>query len=216
MELEKLIGYFEAAAPSYDEWKEARRGKITASPVFKIITGINTDGAQTYLDGLIGESIGVVDEYEYQSPAMINGATEELPAMQLYMLDAKGTIYYGSKIFIPLGENAGVSPDGIEILDGKRIYLEVKCPSAPNKLSRLLRTKNLKKDRKDIYWQCVMNMLVLDCDAAKVLVYHPRTGLSIIEVERNEADIELCEKAIALAVEYKLKETILLKEKLGL
>jgi hypothetical protein len=52
-----------------------------------------------------------------------------------------------------------------------------------------------------------MNMLVLDCQAAKVLVYHPKKGLRTIDVPRIEEDILECQEAINKAVELKLELT---------
>jgi hypothetical protein len=176
--------------------------------------GLGNQTAKTYIDTLAGESIGIIDEDEYQSPAMINGSAYELAAMQLYLTDhAEGEVLYGSKIFIPLGENAGVSPDAVELLEGERIYLEVKCPSAPNKYVSLVKCtdgESLKETRPDVYWQCVMNMLVLNCSFSKVIVFHPAKGLKIIVVERVEADIDSCSVSVTNAVEAKLQLTQLL------
>ena len=208
METSALIDYFNQADISYDIWAEQRRGKVTASLVHKLMKGFNNETAKTYIKTLAGESIGIYDDDNYQSPAMIAGSVNEFTAMQEYSnLPDVGQVIYGSKIFVPLGDNAGVSPDGVELKDFEKIYLEVKCPFTPNKYVELVVTDNLKKDRPDVYWQCVMNMLVLDCQAAKVLVYHPKKGLRTIDVPRIEEDIIECQEAINKAVELKLELT---------
>ena len=208
METSALIEHFNQADISFDVWAEQRRGKVTASLVHKLMKGFNNETAKTYIKTLAGESIGIYDEDNYQSPAMIAGSVNEFTAMQEYgALPDVGQVIYGSKIFVPLGENAGVSPDGVELKDFEKIYLEVKCPFTPNKYVELVLSDNLKKDRPDVYWQCVMNMLVLDCQAAKVLVYHPKKGLRVIDVPRIEEDIIECQEAINKAVELKLELT---------
>ncbi len=211
MELEKLRELFEAEPLELNEWLELKRGKVSASLIHKVMKGFNNDTARTYIKTLAGESIGVYDSDPFQSQAMINGSIQELTAVQVYLsTHAKGEVLYGSKIFVPLSDNAGVSPDAIELLEKERIYLEVKCPSAPNKYVELLLCKDhetLKKDRPDVYWQCKMNMLVLGCQSARVLLYHPNRGLHIIEVPRIEEDIEKCSEAIQEAVKLKLELT---------
>lgn len=208
METSALIEYFNNADISYDLWAEQRRGKVTASLVHKLMKGFNNETAKTYIKTLAGESIGIYDDDNYQSPAMIAGTVNEYTAMQEYCkLPDIGQVIYGSKIFVPLGENAGVSPDGVELKDFEKIYLEVKCPFTPNKYVELVLSDNLKKDRPDVYWQCVMNMLVLDCQAAKVLVYHPKKGLRVLDVPRIEDDVIECQEAINKAVELKLQLT---------
>ena len=208
METAALIGHFNNADISFDVWAEQRRGKVTASLVHKLMKGFNNETAKTYIKTLAGESIGIYDDDNYQSPAMIAGSVNEFTAMQEYgALPDVGQVYYGSKIFVPLGENAGVSPDGDELKDFEKIYLEVKCPFTPNKYVELVLSDNLKKDRPDVYWQCVMNMLVLDCQSAKVLVYHPKKGLRVIDVPRIEEDVIECQEAINKAVELKLQLT---------
>jgi hypothetical protein len=211
METSALIDYFNQADISYDVWAEQRRGKVTASLVHKLMKGFNNETAKTYIKTLAGESIGIYDEDNYQSPAMIAGSVNEFTAMQEYSnLPDVGQVIYGSKVFVPLGDNAGVSPDGVELKDFEKIYLEVKCPFTPNKYVELVlcnTVEKLKKDRPDVYWQCVMNMLVLDCSAAKVLVYHPKKGLRTIDVPRIEEDIIECQETINKAVELKLELT---------
>jgi hypothetical protein len=208
METSALVEHFNNADISFDVWAEQRRGKVTASLVHKLMKGFNNETAKTYIKTLAGESIGIYDDDNYQSPAMIAGSVNEFTAMQEYgALPDVGQVIYGSKIFVPLGDNAGVSPDGVELKDFEKIYLEVKCPFTPNKYVELVVTDNLKKDRPDVYWQCVMNMLVLDCQAAKVLVYHPKKGLRTIDVPRIEEDIIECQEAINKAVELKLELT---------
>ena len=208
METSALIEYFNNADISFDVWAEQRRGKVTASLVHKLMKGFNNETAKTYIKTLAGESIGIYDDDNYQSPAMIAGSVNEFTAMQEYgALPDVGQVIYGSKVFVPLGENAGVSPDGVELIDFEKIYLEVKCPFTPNKYVELVLSDNLKKDRPDVYWQCVMNMLVLDCQAAKVLVYHPKKGLRVIDVPRIEEDVIECQEAINKAVELKLQLT---------
>ena len=203
--------YFEAPELELNKWLELKRGKFSASLIHKIMKGFNNETSQTYIDTLAGESIGVYDDDPFQSQAMINGSVQELTAMQVYIANhAKGEVLYGSKIFIPLGENAGVSPDGIEYLENESIYLEVKCPSAPNKYVGLLKckdTETLKKKRPDVYWQCVMNMLVLGCQSAKVLLYHHNRGLNVLNVERIEADINELQTALTKAIVLKLELT---------
>jgi len=207
----ELREYFEAPPLALDQWLELKRGKPSASLIYKVMKGFKNGTAQTYLNTLAGESIGVYDLDPFQSQAMIDGSVNELAAMQSYIVDLSvGEVLYGSKIFIPLGENAGVSPDGIEILENETIYLEVKCPSAPNKYVELALCNDyetLKADRPDVYWQCVMNMLVLNCQRSKVLVYHPNIGLKVIDVPRIEEDVTACSEAIKETVRLKLELT---------
>lgn len=205
MELTKLREYFESPPIELNEWLEQKRGKVSASLIHKYIKGGET--AKTYIKTLVGETLGVYEDDPYQSQAMINGSINELTAIQTYIsLHAEGEVLYGSKIFIPFGENAGISPDAIELLNTERVYLEVKCPSAGNKFVEFF-VGDLKTNKPDAFWQCVMNCRILECKKAKLLIFHPNLGLHIIEIMPTQVEFDTIDKAIENAVSDKLKLT---------
>jgi hypothetical protein len=113
--------------------------------------------------------------------------------------------------FQPWTDHAGGSPDR---LIGETDGLEVKCPISDEQIDYLMLTDHydLKRMYPDKYWQCVSLLLFTGRDRWHFCTYDPRmkedkhkmTHL-IIEAESVAEDIELIPKALAGAVEEKLK-----------
>lgn len=114
--------------------------------------------------------------------------------------------------FQPFGDHAGGSPDR---LIGDDEGLEVKCPfDSTNQIDYLLLTDHydLKANHPDHYWQCVSLMLFTNRKRWHFCTFDPRmkedkhkmTHL-ILEWDKVEEDIDAVTKALAGAVEEKLK-----------
>lgn len=114
--------------------------------------------------------------------------------------------------FQPFGDHAGGSPDR---LIGESEGLEVKCPfDSTNQIEYLMLTDHwdLKANYPAHYWQCVSLMLFTNRKTWHFCTFDPRmkedkhklTHL-VIEWDKVEEDIDAVTKALAGAVEEKLK-----------
>ena len=114
--------------------------------------------------------------------------------------------------FQPFGDHAGGSPDR---LIGEDEGLEVKCPfDSTNQIDYLLLTDHwdLKANHPDHYWQCVSLMLFTNRKRWHFCTFDPRMKDDkhklthmLLEWEKVEEDIDAVTKALAGAVEEKLK-----------
>jgi len=109
-----------------DEWFAARCGRITASR-FKSVLAKTKSGAsasrETYKWQIVAERLtGKVAE-SYTNSAMRWGTEQEAYALAAYEWQTDKTVATAG--FIPMGDYAGCSPDG---LFGETQGLEIKCP----------------------------------------------------------------------------------------
>lgn len=119
--------------------------------------------------------------------------------------------------FQPFGDHAGGSPDR---LFGDDDGLEVKCPyDSANQIGYLMLTDrfDLKRMHPDYYWQCVSLMLFTNRKTWHFCTFDPRMIQEkhkmthiVLKWSEVEEDIDLCIKALAGAVEEKLKLIALL------
>jgi len=203
-------------------WFNARVGKFTASEIYKLMTQPQTKAARengelsettkTYIMGKVAEEMAGVEQTT-NSAATDWGVDHEAEACNLYaeMMDSR----VDSVGFIPYGDHAGGSPDGICSRFG---VIEIKCPyNFENHVQNLLIADedDLFKQRKPYWWQLQMNMIVSGKEEGMFISYDPRMDgknkLAIIPVHLQSDSKEILDNAIAMAVKYKQ----FLIEKLG-
>jgi len=110
-----------------DEWREERRGKVSASQIHRIVLG-GSGAWQTYLDELRAERAGC-ELREISAPALDWGHKYEPEARAMFEIE-HGITVDGALRFITHPElpDVGCSPDGLIDDDGG---LELKCPYKP-------------------------------------------------------------------------------------
>lgn len=119
-----------------DEWKELRRGKVTASRIKDVIAKTKTGysaSRENYLTELVIERFGVLAE-SFTNSAMVHGTECEPYARHAY--EVKNNVMVSEIDFVPHPTiaMAGASPDGL-IDDG---LLEIKCPDSKTHFNYLI------------------------------------------------------------------------------
>lgn len=139
-----------------DEWKEIRKGKMTASVGQAI--GNNGTGLKTLITSLMADYYSTNSEENYTNGDMERGNELEAYARIAYELETGQTVEQVG--FIEADEFHGVSPDGLVEEEG---LIEIKCLNNLNHFKFLL---NEEVDTK-YEWQMQMQLLVTDrkwCD----------------------------------------------------
>ena len=149
-----------------EEWYEARRGKLTASRVSRLMDGSNR-AINTLLDVLEREITegkgGWLEGRDADSASMEHGRAMEPRAIAMYEMlydvdvTPVGLVYYEPFDFI------GASPDGL--VPGGSI--EVKCPSNPANHDRAI----IYGMPKDHYWQVQTQSLCLGVEWVDFISY---------------------------------------------
>jgi len=161
------------------EWKETRRGKITASRIADLMaTGRGGKPSATRENYLIEKALeritGNPTPDSFQSNAMMIGSEREPIARgeyEAYMGEDVEEIDFVDHPTLP---SSGCSPDGLISTDG---LVEIKCPQ-PKKHFVTLRTKEI--DRQyllQIQWQLDFDQLIKEIRQA------------VVEAEKEIADM---------------------------
>lgn len=190
----------EATAPTYDEWKTARLGCVTASRISDIVAKTKTDmpaaSRKNYLAELLLERLtGEPQDNTYQSDDMLRGIQLEPEALQLYEWAQDIPVVPGTFVPHPTIPMAGATPDGIV---GDHGLVEVKCPKSATHLATL-EGQGIKKEYIDqMQWQIACTGACW-CDFVS---YDPRfpgdMQLYRERIERDNAYIERLEKEVVL------------------
>lgn len=156
------------------EWYKLKVGIFSASENHKLtyVSKI-TEGALTYIDTKLTEILtGELEDVD--SKAMEWGRTYE-PIAKIFYSEATGEIieevgFVTNSDF----KNCGVSPDGVDV-EEKKGY-EIKCPFTKVNHKKLINCKNakdLKKVKKEYYWQIIMCLLITDFDSWQFISFNP-------------------------------------------
>jgi hypothetical protein len=204
-----------ASAPQRsDAWHAERRGKITASNVWKILPGKRGGylaARQSYLYGLAAERVGVQLPTPYVTAAMERGIALEPAAREALAFELSATIeQVGFCRSSFAGGNAGASPDGIitrltvpDLNIGHRSLVELKCPEA----IEFIRFAIGGEIDPDHYAQIHLGMMVTGLNSAYIACYHPEFPRPLVarcvwrdeeycaklQAEIEKAEIEICE-----------------------
>lgn len=191
-----------------EEWFEVRKGKFTASNIYKICgKSIDTQTAETYILEKLSERLGV-STIQYQTDSMRWGEETEPLAFDVVNKFEK----FKESTFKPYNDYFGGSPDGVNT----EKILEIKCPYNPVEHLRHLKIINgltLKQIKPEYYWQIQANMLVFDRQKALFASFDPRLNHEkLIHMVVIERDLE----ASKLILERVQQATLILNEYLEL
>lgn len=199
-----------------EQWLKSRLGKFTSSELGRLMTyeddiHVLPKGALTYIEEKAleimtdGESVK-----QFSSESMERGNEKELEAIsafeQKYGLKCYAT--GEDQEFIQLCSYFGGTPDGLIDIDD---MAEVKCPNSKTHLFRInnIRTQeDFKKHEKSYYWQIQGNLLSSGRKRCFFIDYDDRfvnteLQLFVIEIHRNETDIEKAKIRLSMAEKVK-------------
>lgn len=193
------------------EWHHHRIGKFTASEIHRLMTEPKnkaqslSEGAKTYVMEKAAERITGFPCKQFDSSATEWGNDHEDEARQMFTM--KTSLIVEQIGFVPYGDFAGGSPDGV--IPMVKSGIEIKCPfNSSNHIDYLLieSDEQLKADHKEYYWQIQMNIMCNDAENWWFVSYDPRfpdeQRMFIHKVERNEDDITRIKEKILAATDY--------------
>lgn len=122
-------------------WQTARKGRFTASNMYKLFTqpkttkdreaGFLSETAKSYIEEVAIEELTGFRK-EFSSSATDHGNIYEAEAFHWFR-EATGLMFdFTGKTFYPIGQNSGASPDGV-LYDAMEVIsvADVKCPYSP-------------------------------------------------------------------------------------
>jgi len=141
-------GVVEGPMYGTDEWKNARRGLVTASRFGDVMTeprskaakeaGEMSDTARGYLMELVASTITGEDKVGGKSAAMERGIDKEADAIDAYSAATFTSVAQGRLLIMP-DCGIGATPDGFVEDEGDGFgILEVKCPESKRHLETWL------------------------------------------------------------------------------
>lgn len=189
------------------EWFKIREGRFTASEIHRLLGKEGLARTKQSIDSFAFEKAVETlygrEEIELNNFDIQRGVTLEPLAFKLFkelkeceFLETKETGFH------TYGENAGASPDGL-VSDNSN--LEIKCPRR-NKFFKIVANGFDEIDAK-YKAQMQMQMLATKTEKTYFLNYHLENSLEhwhIIEVPRDEKQIDLIKKRIEIGTEIKL------------
>jgi putative phage-type endonuclease len=176
-------------------WLEARRGKVTASQVYKLINLKNPEAtfsetALTYMHRLIAERMGATIE-ELNLEVLEYGKEQEPYARQAYRNKTDRLVFDAPFRTLSGHGYVGASPDGLSFenddpLENPYLGQEIKCPVKEEKHVAYM----LGKMPKEYYAQMQLNMLVHNVDKWDFISYHPNFKDKSLFITTVDADKE--------------------------
>jgi hypothetical protein len=211
----KAFQWIEQGTP---EWDNIRVGRFTASEIWKLTVEPKTNAdkeagklsetALTYVSEKVAEVMtGQAKQQGYAFP-LVWGTEQEPNAIEEFV---KRTGYMHERVgFFPFTDHAGGSPDGFINDDA---ILEVKCPyDSATQLDYLMLTDqwDLKRLKREYYWQCQANMLFTDRTLCHFVTFDPRMKdekhrMTHMLIKAIPEDQDLLVKKIGIAVKEKLE-----------
>ena len=127
-----MIKYFADVVQGSDEWKECRRGLLTASEMALIVTPTlkiaSNEKERTHVFELLAQRVTGYVEPQYVSDAMLRGMDDEIEARALYDKHYAKVKTVGFITNDKWGFTLGYSPDGLVETDG-----QIECKSRSQK-----------------------------------------------------------------------------------
>ena len=201
------------------EWLQARAGNITGSVAYMLMTkprskkdkeeGKLSSTAMSYLKKKAVEIYAGSDYNPLDlgaSAEMRRGNELEDEAVGQYLLATNRLPWdFSHPDFVQCGPYLGFSPDG---LIGDSGMIEVKCPTSKNAIFdywTIKSAEDLKRIKKEYYWQIQYTLLLTGRQWCDFIVYTPQFGdkksLYYIRIERVEEDIQELHNVLQRAVE---------------
>ena len=206
------------------EWYQIRLGRFTSSEIWKLMVEPKTNAdkeagklsetAMTYVAEKVAEVMtGQAKQQGYAFP-LVWGIEKEPEAVEHF---EKVTGLQATSVgFYPYSDEAGGSPDR-EI--GENEILECKAPyDSAKQLQYLMLTDwhDVKRDFREIYWQCQANLLFASKEKCHLITYDPRMieekhKMTHIIIPTVDEDQKLIIKKLQIAFTEKRKLLALLK-----
>lgn len=179
-----------------EQWHVARLAKFTSSEIHFLTypTGL-TDGSISYIRRKVGEELtGKPARDEINTPATLHGQFHEADAVQKFAIKMGCQLNFVQKeITQPVmivqqlinepGTRFGGTPDGLIVLresPGGTEYevetVEVKCPPSFDAYIELFECEtpqDVKKAKREYYWQVLDQMLLCGAKRGHFVIYHP-------------------------------------------
>ncbi len=160
--------------PLSERWRQARRGRLTASERAAIIHDRRPAEWNALMDALDAE---LADDYQWvekSAPALSWGRDNEKAALASIELAYGREVVEPGLIFHPELPFVAATPDGL-IEDDKRVSIQVKCPYNPKNHLDTLYTKTL---RPVYYMQVQWEAWVTKADEIEFYSFDPRQPLA--------------------------------------
>lgn len=188
-----------------EEWREQRRGKITASEAYCLLAkgtkaSLFSAGANTYKNRLIAERLGCCLK-EVKAHALEHGKTFEPEARREYQIKTGNVVFTAEFMEHPDYPFFGASPDGFirednDLFGDIKKITEIKCPSeAENHIAHIMGYLPEK-----YYVQMQSNMLVLKVDCCDFISYYPGLGENSLFIREVKADMALIPQLLKRAI----------------
>lgn len=184
-----------------DEWHEQRKGKFTASEIYKLmgIKALGETGKGYAFDKAVEELFGETEETFISYDMQRGIELEPLAFTKFQELKEPEFLQVETCGFFNFGESAGASPDG---LVGEDAILEIKCPK-PSTFFKLVATNEIK----DQYlYQMQLQMMATNRNKAYFFNYCVIDGVEYwheIEVAKDDVICDKMEARIKEAAELK-------------
>lgn len=191
-----------------EEWLQLRRGKFTASQVYRLMgaKGIGKIG-ESYILECVTEEFGAILP-DVKTLAMEFGTFTEPFAIAHYERVFNVEVEKMPFFIAEWCDQAGSSPDGF--ISSLNKGIEVKCPFNPlHHITYMLLSSHeeLKELKPEYYWQIQMGMAVLEASSWDFVSFCESFSgammMFVMNIPRNEKDIDLLKSRILEAVERK-------------
>ena len=187
-----------------EEWRTSRLARFTSSNIWKIMgeQGLGVQG-MTYIKTRVGEELtGKSSDKEFDNDYLRHGLSYEAEAVNKFGLWHKLDFIVCQQLVID-NNRFGGTPDGLIVnmeSPDKTEYevetLEVKCPPTYDNYITLFLCQSpadLKREKKEYYWQVLDQMLICDSIKGHFMCYHPdfKAGnMNTILFEKNQNAIK--------------------------
>lgn len=186
-----------------DEWMAERIGRFTGSD-FHVFLGSSQTKKEKLWEKVAEQMFGDSDREEYTSYAMERGHIMEEEARRLYNTVSDQEV---KTVGIVLADGdwhkyVACSPDGLVGDDG---IIEIKSPLAKNFLGWTKKEGGMRVVdyiKPEYKTQVQFNLLVTDRDWCDFIYYHPRGGMCIKHIERDEEHIQKIKDALTECIQF--------------
>jgi hypothetical protein len=198
-----------------EAWLRERLGKFTASEFHRLMAnGKGADalsaGAKTYATEKAIELLTEPTFDNYVSAAMQWGLDHEAEAVSAWESRTGLPVedHSHNQIFLPLGDSAGGTPDGL--IRSESAGIEIKCPNSKTHLEyrAIHDAESLKSIAPDYCWQIQGLMLITGYERWFFVSYDPRFKnwkhrLHIASIAVNPTDIDRLVERLDKAIQYR-------------
>ena len=204
------------------DWLELRRGRFTASEIFKLMGKSFgkelkdwPQTAQSYILEKVAETFST-ESQPLTSVEIRWGLEYEPIGLAHYGAIFNEVIEEVGFVLWPENTNCGCSPDGL--IKGQSRGIELKCPyMLRNHMDTLLISSNaeFKKCKPQYYFQVMSSMMFCGYDVWDFVSFHPmfkpEQRLAAIEIVKNQSEFDLMAERLvaAVVVRDKLIEKVL-------